>query len=290
MMTGTIIKGIGGFYYVKTEDGRVAECRARGKLRKQGITPMVGDSANITVVNQNPYEGAIESINERKNYLVRPPVANIECVAVVVAAASPAPDKFLVDKLLVCAEKFKLEVVIVINKTDLSDGNDIAETYNKCGYDVIHVCAVTGDGIDSLKQRVKGKITAFAGNSGVGKSSILKHFGFELETGDVSKIERGRHTTRHVELFATENDGYVIDTPGFSLLEIANVKADELREYFLEFKEYNDKCRFGGCSHFGTKESDCAVVQAVKDGRIPISRYENYTTLYGVLKEIKDYD
>jgi len=137
---------------------------------------------------------------------------------------------------------------------------------------------------------VAGKITAFAGNSGVGKSSILKHFGFDLETGDVSKIERGRHTTRHVELFAAENGGYVIDTPGFSLLEIANVKADELKDYFPEFKEYNDKCRFGGCSHYGAKERDCEIVKAVKDGIIPESRYENYTTLYSVLKEINDYD
>ncbi len=290
MIKGTIIKGIGGFYYVRTDYGRVCECRARGKLRKNGITPMVGDIAEITIVNEKPYEGAIEGICERENYLVRPPVANIQCVAVTVAATSPAPDKFLIDKLLVCAESFGIDVVIVINKTDLCDGSDIAEIYKTCGYDVLNVCAVTGYGIDALKERISGKTTAFAGNSGVGKSSILKHFGFELETGDVSKIERGKHTTRHVELFATENGGYVMDTPGFSLLEINNIKADMLKEYFPEFAEYNDKCRFAGCNHYGTKAKDCAVVKACEDGIIPHSRYENYKALYGVLKEIKEYD
>lgn len=289
MIKGTIIKGIGGFYYVRTDDGRVAECRARGKLRKNGITPMVGDLADICVVNENPYEGAIENINERKNYLVRPPVANIDCIAIVVAATSPAPDKFLIDKLLVSAESFGIEAFIVINKIDLDDGNDIETIYKSCGYDVYKVCAAEGKGIEQLKERVKGKITAFAGNSGVGKSSILRHFGFDVETGGVSKIERGKHTTRHVELFALDN-GYVMDTPGFSLLEVNNIKADELKVCFSEFLQFNDSCRFAGCNHYGAKASDCAIVEAVEDGIIPESRYENYKALFGVLKEIKDYD
>lgn len=251
---------------------------------------MVGDSANITVVNENPYEGAIESINERKNFLIRPPVANIDCVAIVVAAASPSPDMFLIDKLLVCAEKGSIQPLIVVNKTDLSDGADIVRIYKKAGYPVITVCAKDGTGIDELKKLTAGKITAFAGNSGVGKSSILRCFGLELETGGISKIERGKHTTRHVELFCTENGGYVMDTPGFSLLDIGRIAADELSGFFSEFAKYSGGCRYAGCAHYGAKASDCAVAAAVENGEIEKSRYESYTSLYGILKEIKDYD
>ena len=290
MINGIIVKGIGGFYYVKTPDGRTAECRARGRLRKMGITPTVGDCAEITVVNENPYEGAIEGIGQRKNILVRPPVANIDCIAVVAAAASPAPDTFLIDKLLVCAEKNKIQAVIVINKTDISDGNELAKTYERAGYRVFKVCAENGSGIDELKSFTAGKITAFAGNSGVGKSSILRRFGLDVETGEISKIERGKHTTRHVELFPAENGGYVMDTPGFSLLDIGKTPADELCGYFPEFEKFSGGCKFAGCVHYGAKPRDCGVCAAAESGEIAKSRYESYTALYSALKEIKSYD
>lgn len=290
MINGIIVKGIGGFYYVKTDDGRIATCRARGKFRKLNITPMVGDKVEIKVVNENPFEGAIENVLDRKNHLIRPPVANIDCIAVVIAAANPAPDLFLIDKLTVYAAKNNIEVVIVINKTDLSNAKYIAEIYNKCGYNTVFTCATSGEGVDTLKEKIAGKITAFAGNSGVGKSSILTNFGLNVETGDVSKINRGKHTTRHVELFDIGNGGFVIDTPGFSLLEISDISASELKDCFIEFKEFEDDCKFSGCTHFGTKANACGIVKAVNDGIIPKTRYESYTKLYDVLKEIKDYD
>lgn len=290
MIKGIIVKGIGGFYFVKTDEGKVATCRARGKFRKLNITPMVGDKVEISIVNENPYEGAIENVLVRKNHLIRPPVANIDCIAVVIASANPAPDLFLIDKLTVYAAKNNIEVIIVINKTDLLKGTDIAYIYNRCGYDTVFTCATEGEGVDELREKIAGKITAFAGNSGVGKSSILTNFGLEVETGDVSKINRGKHTTRHVELFDIGNEGFVIDTPGFSLLEISDISATELKNCFLEFKQYEYDCRFNGCNHFGTKAGACGIVKAVNDGKIPKTRYESYTKLYDVLKEIKDYD
>lgn len=290
MINGIIVKGIGGFYYVKTGDNRVATCRARGKFRKLNITPMVGDKVEITIVNENPYEGAIENILDRKNFLIRPPVANIDCIAVVIAAASPDPDLFLIDKLTVYAAKFNIEVKIVINKTDLSNPEEIQNIYRSCGYDTILVCAKDGAGIDIIREKLAGKITAFAGNSGVGKSSILNQFGITVETGDVSKINRGKHTTRHVELFDMGDGGFVIDTPGFSLLELSEITANELKDLFLEFREHEKDCKFGGCAHCGTKPSTCGVVKAVMENKIPKSRYDSYTRLYSVLKEIKDYD
>ncbi len=290
MINGIIVKGIGGFYYVKTDDGRIATCRARGKFRKLNITPMVGDKVEIKVVNENPFEGAIENVLERKNHLIRPPVANIDCIAVVIAAANPAPDLFLIDKLTVYAAKNNIEVVIIINKTDLSNAKYIVDIYNKCGYNTVLTCATSGEGVDALREKIAGKITAFAGNSGVGKSSILTNFGLSVETGDVSKINRGKHTTRHVELFDIGDGGFVIDTPGFSLLEISDISASELKDCFVEFKEFEGDCKFSGCNHFGTKANACGIVKAVNDGNIPKTRYESYTKLYDVLKEIKDYD
>ncbi len=289
MIDGTIVKGIGGFYYVSTENG-LYECRARGKFRKQGIKPTVGDKVKITVVNENPKEGSVDFIEERKNILVRPPVANIDCIVVVVAVTSPEPDYFMIDKLIVNAELKGIKVYIAANKTDLLSCNKIKDIYDKSGYKVFPVCADTGEGIDELKKHLKGKITAFAGNSGVGKSSLLNRFGLELETGEISKIERGKHTTRHVELFNVDEDTFVMDTPGFSILEITECEASELKNYFNEFSKYQDGCRFNGCDHIGTKPRDCGVAKAVLDNEISKSRYESYTQLYEGLKEIKKWE
>lgn len=289
MINGVIVKGIGGFYYVSTEKG-VAECRARGKFRKQGIKPMVGDRVKITLVNENPMEGAVEEIDERKNFLIRPPVANIECIVIVVAATKPQPDFFMIDKLILSAESRGIEVVIAVNKTDLESADEIKGIYGKAGYDVIPVCAMTNFGVDELKEKIKGKITAFAGNSGVGKSSLLNHFGLSLDVGDVSKIERGKHTTRHVELFEVQQGSYVMDTPGFSILEITDIEANDVKKYFKEIAAYRGECRFADCNHFGTKPKDCAVAEAVENGDIAQSRFESYKQLYEALKEIKSWE
>ncbi len=289
MTNGVIVKGIGGFYYVSTQKGTV-ECRARGKFRKQGIKPTVGDRVKITIVNENTMEGAVEEIEERKNVLIRPPVANIECIVIVVAATKPQPDFFMIDKLILNAESKGIEVLVAVNKTDLESADEIKAVYEKAGYSVIPVCAKTNFGVDELKEKIKGKITAFAGNSGVGKSSLLNHFGLSLDVGDVSKIERGKHTTRHVELFEPSSGSYVMDTPGFSILEITDIQANDVKKYFSEIAALDGKCRFADCNHFGTKSKDCAVAEAVEKGEIAPSRYESYKQLYETLKEIKTWE
>ena len=289
MIDGVIVKGIGGFYYVPTEKG-VAECRARGKFRKLGIKPMVGDRVKISLVGENPPEGAVEEIEERKNFLIRPPVANIECIVIVVAATKPQPDFFMIDKLILSAESKGIEVLIAVNKTDLQSADEIEKIYGSCGYSVIPVCAKNNEGVDVLKEKIRGKITAFAGNSGVGKSSLLNHFGLSLDVGDVSKIERGKHTTRHVELFEVEQGTYVMDTPGFSILEITDIEASDIKKYFRELSEYDGKCRFADCNHFGTRPKDCAVAEALEKGLISPTRFESYTQLYDVLKEKKSWE
>ena len=289
MTNGVIVKGIGGFYYVSTEKG-VVECRARGKFRKLGIKPTVGDRVKITIVNENTMEGAVEEIEERKNILIRPPVANIECIVIVVAATKPQPDFFMIDKLILSAESKGIEVLIAVNKTDLESADEIKAVYEKAGYSVIPVCAKTNVGVDDLKAKINGKITAFAGNSGVGKSSLLNRFGLSLDVGDVSKIERGKHTTRHVELFEPSSGSYVMDTPGFSILEITDIQANDVKKYFSEIAALDGKCRFADCNHFGTKSKDCAVAEAVEKGEIAPSRYESYKQLYEILKEIKTWE
>ncbi len=289
MTNGVIVKGIGGFYYVSTEMG-VAECRARGKFRKQGIKPTVGDRVKITIVNENTMEGAVEEIEERKNILIRPPVANIECIVIVIAATKPQPDFFMIDKLILSAESKGIEVLIAVNKTDLESPDEIKSVYEKAGYKVVSVCAKTNYGVDELKGKIKGKITAFAGNSGVGKSSLLNRFGLSLDVGDVSKIERGKHTTRHVELFEPVPGTYVMDTPGFSILEITDIEANDVKKYFNEISALDGKCRFADCNHFGTKSRDCAVSEAVEKGEISTSRFESYKQIYEALKEIKTWE
>lgn len=285
-MTGIIVKGIGGFYYVKCEDGIVYECKARGVFRKQNIKPVIGDKVEIEVLKG---KGNIIKIGERRTCLVRPPVSNVDNLMIVAAAKDPDPDFALIDKMLVTAEFKGIKPIICINKTDLDDGNEILAAYEKTGYPIVTVSTYEDRGIDDLREVLKDKVTAFAGLSGVGKSSILnKLIESEAETGDISdKIKRGRHTTRHVELFELEGGGFIFDTPGFSSFEPENIKAGELYECFPEMRGVCG-CRFKGCAHIN--EPDCVVKEMVKKGEIPIKRYENYKEIYEMLKLRKEWE
>lgn len=286
-MTGIIIKGIGGFYYVEA-DGAVYECKARGVFRKKRITPAIGDRVEIEVKNG---KGSITEIYERKTMLLRPAAANIDAMMLVIAAASPDPNLFLADKMLINAEINGIKPIICINKTDLADYEEIRDIYLKAGYDVTAVSAETETIKDALMPYLKGRTTAFAGLSGVGKSTILSQLtGGRLETGEVSeKIQRGRHTTRHVELFKLAEDTFVMDTPGFSSLEITDISditESELADCFPEISGVTG-CRFRGCSHIN--EPDCAVKARLSRGEIAPSRYESYKQLYEILKNSKKY-
>lgn len=285
-MKGKIYKGIGGFYYVATDTGEIIECKARGKFRKERIIPIIGDDVEIEVKNG---KGSITEIYERKNSLIRPAVANIDLIVVVVAAKDPDPATFVTDKMLVNAEINGIEAVVCINKTDLAENAELKEIYEKSGYKTLSVSATEKNGLDELFEIIKGKTAAFAGVSGVGKSTILSHItGMSLETGEVSdKISRGRHTTRHVELFKVAGGGYVLDTPGFSSVETEDITAEDLEECFPEIREISGGCRFRGCAHL--EEPDCAVKKAVSDGRIPQSRYESYKELYEIQRSKKQW-
>lgn len=286
-LCGTIIKGIGGFYYVKTEDA-IIECHARGKFRKDELSPIVGDKVQLSL---NPDStGHIEKIFPRKNFLIRPGVSNVDVLLLVSAAKSPLPDFSLLDKLLVIAESKNIKAVICLNKTDLAESAEVREfmsVYQRADYPCICASAKTGEGVEEIRKIIKGKTVAFAGLSGVGKSSLLKRItGLELKTGDVSKIQRGKHTTRHVELIEA-SDGLVFDTPGFSRLEADELRAGDLWQYFPEISSLHGGCKFRTCNHVG--EKGCCVKDAVSNGSIAPSRYENYVALFNRLKEIKDW-
>ena len=285
-MTGIIVKGIGGFYYVKCKDGNIYECKARGVFRKQNIKPTIGDKVEIEV---SKGKGNIVKIEERRTCLVRPPVSNVDNLMIVIAAKEPDPVFGLVDKILVTAEFKGINPIICVNKTDLDDGKEIIDNYKHAGYTVLSVSTYENKGIDKLKDVLKDKVTAFAGLSGVGKSSILNELiETEAETGDVSeKIKRGRHTTRHVELFELEEGGFIFDTPGFSSFEMENIKASELYEYFPEMRNVSG-CRFKGCAHIN--EPDCVVKELVRNGEISMKRYENYKEIYDILKIRKEWE
>ncbi len=284
-MKGIIIKGVGGFYYVKDDASTIYECKARGIFRKNNIKPTVGDYVEFE-------NGSINEIYPRKSHLIRPSVANIDNLIIVIAAANPSPDYFLTDKLIVAALASGITPIICINKTDLADGTDIVNIYSKAGFEVISICAQEEQGVEVIEKIIDGKVSAFAGLSGVGKSSILNLLSdFTAQTGEISKINRGKHTTRHVELFDIGNNSFILDTPGFSSLaitEICDIKAEELEHYYPEFQIIEDDfCRFKGCSHIN--EPDCAVKRLVQSGNISEERYNNYTELYNQLKSVKQW-
>ncbi len=285
--SGIITKGIGGFYYVKTDDG-VVECRARGAFRKKDIKPLPGDRVEIEV--QDDGSGYVMSILPRINSFIRPPIANIDCFVIVAAAKNPDPDPFFIDKMLVVAESNGIDVVICFNKCDLADNQvGFANIYRNIGYKVVETEAINHKGIDEIKAYIDGKATAFVGFSGVGKSSLLNGIidNLNLQTGDVSKkLNRGKHTTRHIELFPYNGDSYIADTPGFSMLEISSIELEDLQKYFVEFDEFTDNCAFQGCAHLAGKR--CGVIAAVEEGKISSSRYDSYISLYNTLKENKE--
>ncbi len=287
MKEGVIIKGIGGFYDVLA-DKEIYRCRARGRFRKQGITPMVGDHVRFTPETE-VVEGSLEEIYPRKNTLLRPAVANITHLAVVMSAFHPEPDLLLIDKLIVSAERMNISIILIVNKIDLATQDQIDELlsdYKPATYPIYCVSSKYGQGMGELAKELKG-ITTLAGQSGVGKSSIINqlHPPFGAEVGDVSeKHKRGRHTTRHVELLNLPEGGMIVDTPGFSQMELGDYEEVELQEYYPEYEQYRHNCYFNGCTH--VTEPVCKVKDAVEKGELPSGRYQRYVHL---IKEIKEY-
>lgn len=292
-MQGKIIKGIAGFYYIHIADMGVYECRAKGIFRSQGIKPLVGDDAEILILDEAKKLGNMVQINKRKNQLVRPAVSNVDQALVIFAAAKPEPNLNLLDRFLISMEKQDVETVVCFNKTDIVSEKEIKslmQTYEKCGCQVVFTSVRKEQGIEKIRNLLKDKTTVLAGPSGVGKSSLMNELFPEagMETGSISKkIDRGRHTTRHSELFCLGGRTYLMDTPGFSSLCIADMEKEALREYFHEFRELEGNCRFRGCVHIG--EPDCAVKKAVNEGKLSRIRYENYVFIYEELKANRRY-
>ncbi len=291
VLEGIIIKGIGGFYYVETANG-IFECRAKGKFRKEKVSPLTGDRVTVTV--REDKENTIDEIQERKNRLIRPPVANIDKLMIVVSALKPSPNYLVIDKMIVLAEKNNIEPVIVITKTDLTDYNELYETYRSTGYRVYLYSDVNDSSmLNSIKDELNGCLTAFTGNSGVGKSTLINALNenLNLETGEISdKLGRGRHTTRQTEIFHI-GEGSVIDTAGFSSIDFSNdnvVFSDELENYFVEFSEHIGECKFTGCAHLG--EKGCRICELVEEGKISRTRYESYITLYKEQKNLRKWN
>lgn len=287
-MTGKIIKGIAGFYYVLVESA-VYECKAKGIFRKEKKKPLVGDNVEIEVLDSEEMTGNLVSILSRKNELIRPAVANVDQSMVIFALESPKPNIALLDRFLLMMEWQQVDTVICFNKEDLADQGEaerLSSIYENCGYQVLVCSAEREEGVDAVKDILKGKTTVVAGPSGVGKSSLtnLLQENVLMETGEISqKLKRGKHTTRHSQVIPVNEDTFLMDTPGFSSLDTIDVPKEELRFYFPEFENYEGKCRFNGCQHMN--EPDCAVKTAVEDGSINKSRYENYMMFYEELKE-----
>ena len=288
-MTGKIIKGIGGFYYVVCENGITYECKAKGVFRNRKIKPLVGDNVEIEILDEEKNLGNIEDILPRFNWLNRPAVANVDQTVIIFAVSAPAPNFNLLDRFLINMEQHEVPTVICFNKVDLEgfrQSEDICRSYTKSGYEVLFISAESGYGIDVLEAIIKGKTTVFAGPSGVGKSSTLNSLfpDANVQTGGLSeKIQRGKHTTRHSELMFVDDDTYIMDTPGFSSLYTEGIEAEDLKLYFPEIAAYTGTCKFNMCNHIS--EPECLVKKAVSNGRISKMRYDDYVMIYNELKE-----
>lgn len=284
-LTGRLISGFGSFYTVEL-DGKCVEARARGRIKKNKTKLYIGDIVDLEQ-EHNTY--AIVDVHERKNSIIRPAVANVDKIIVVISSKSPDINYKQTDKLLAFLEFHNLPVVICINKSDLDDCNEIRNVYEKAGYKVIVTSSKNNINIEELKEELKNCISAFAGCSGVGKSSLINSIDSNQcqVTGEVGKIERGRHTTTHASLLALEFGGYIADTPGFSVVDITTIKKEELSSCFKEFNKYSPECRFNGCMH--KNANGCKVTEAVKNGEIALSRYQSYLELLEELSSIYQY-
>ena len=292
-MEGKIIKGIAGFYYVHVVDHGLYECKAKGIFRKRKIKPLIGDNVEIVVLDEEEKKGNIVEILPRKNELIRPAVSNIDQAMVIFAAAEPNPNLNLLDRFLLLMGKQEVPVIICFNKKDIVETAEqeiLYKTYEKCGYKILFTSTYTEEGIDDVRNLLDGKTTVLAGPSGVGKSSLMNLLqpNANMETGEISeKIKRGRHTTRHSEIIHIEGNTYVMDTPGFSSIWIDQFEKEELKNYFTEFLEFEEECKFQGCLHIN--EPICGVKKALEEEKISKTRYDNYVNLYEELKEKRKY-
>ncbi len=291
-MQGKIIKGIAGFYYVHAESC-VYVCKAKGIFRKENIKPLVGDNVELEVLDETEKEGSIRKIMPRKSRLIRPSVANVDQALIVFAIVKPDPDFNLLDRFLIMMRQQKLPCIICFNKNDIAsdaEREELQKAYEACGNRVLFISVLKQEGLEEVRARLQGKTTVLAGPSGVGKSSLINDLypQAEMETGAISrKIERGKHTTRHSELFALDGESYIMDTPGFSSLQLFDMEKENLKDFYPEFKEYEGNCRFRGCVHM--EEPDCGVKEALLAGKISEVRYHNYRVLYEELKNRKKY-
>ena len=292
-MQGKIIRGIAGFYYVHVPEMGILECKAKGIFRKNNLKPLVGDLVEVSVLDEENKKGNIDEVLERQNELIRPAVANIDQALVIFAIKKPEPNLNLLDRFLIMMQQKEIPCVLVFNKSDLvteEEKQKLREIYAGSGCEILFVSAKHDQGIEEVRKVLKGKTSTVAGPSGVGKSSLINKLQSDvsMETGSISeKIERGKHTTRHTEFIPIGDDTFIMDTPGFSSLAVFDMEKEDLEQFYPEFDEYRDTCRFNGCSH--THEPRCSVKEAIEEGKISKERYENYKLIYEELKNKKKY-